>query len=361
MLSLIGTLRGLLKIKPVHIDGMMFRLHHGPTVVLLLAFSVLITTKQYFGDPIDCDVSGGASKSLINVYCWIHATYSVNSLFRKADGIEVVYPGVGTWKGSPPKYGNQEGEYKFHKYYQWVSLMLFFQAILFYGPRWMWKAWEARRLENLLAEREPQETAKAIWAGSFSTYMYRYALCELLCFINVFAQLFMINRFLDGEFFTFGLEVLSFMEQSPEDRVDPMVRVFPRVAKCHFHKFGSSGNVETHDAVCVLPLNIINEKIYVFLWFWMCALLALTTCTILYRLVQLFSGRVFRARLVRWRFYYVPDVLTAAQDCTAGQCFILYMLGRNMETVTFSEMLQELKRLQKKAPDYTLVRTDENL
>lgn len=58
----------------------------------------------------------------------------------------------------------------------------------------MWKAWEARRLENLLAEREPQETAKAIWAGSFSTYMYRYALCELLCFINVFAQLFMINR-----------------------------------------------------------------------------------------------------------------------------------------------------------------------
>lgn len=51
------------------------------------------------------------------------------------------------------------------------------------------------------------------------------------------------------------------MEQSPEDRVDPMVRVFPRVAKCHFHKFGSSGNVETHDAVCVLPLNIINEKV----------------------------------------------------------------------------------------------------
>lgn len=161
MLSLIGALRGLLKIKPVHIDGMTFRLHHGPTVVLLLAFSVLITTKQYFGkrnyprklltgalpqtpdcilqktlpiflrgDPIDCDVSGGAPKSLINVYCWIHATYSVTSLFRTADGVEVVYPGVGTWKGSPPKYGDQGGEYKFHKYYQWVSLMLFFQVSL---------------------------------------------------------------------------------------------------------------------------------------------------------------------------------------------------------------------------------------
>ena len=40
------------------------------------------------------------------------------------------------------------------------------------------------------------------------------------------------------------------------------------MTKCEFHKFGSSGTVEKLDALCVLPLNIINEKIYVFLWFW---------------------------------------------------------------------------------------------
>ena len=55
--------------------------------------------------------------------------------------------------------------------------------------------------------------------------------------------------------------MLRFLDESPELRIDPMVRVFPRVAKCHFQKFGASGNVETHDAVCVLPLNIINEKV----------------------------------------------------------------------------------------------------
>ena len=27
----------------------------------------------------------------------------------------------------------------YHAYYQWVPLMLFFQAICFYAPHWIWK------------------------------------------------------------------------------------------------------------------------------------------------------------------------------------------------------------------------------
>ena len=38
--------------------------------------------------------------------------------------------------------------------------------------------------------------------------------------------------------------------------------------QCTFHKFGTSGEVEKHDALCLLPLNIVNEKVYIFLWFW---------------------------------------------------------------------------------------------
>ena len=40
------------------------------------------------------------------------------------------------------------------------------------------------------------------------------------------------------------------------------------MTKCTFHKFGPSGTVQKFDGLCVLPLNIINEKIYVFLWLW---------------------------------------------------------------------------------------------
>ena len=49
------------------------------------------------------------------------------------------------------------------------------------------------------------------------------------------------------------------MEEDPENRIDPMSRIFPRVTKCIFTKFGPGGGIIRRDALCVLPVNIINE------------------------------------------------------------------------------------------------------
>ena len=87
-------------------------------------------------------------------------------------------------------------------------------------------------------------------------------------FVNVVGQIYFMDFFLDGEFTTYGLDVVSMTEMAAEKRDDPMARLFPKVTKCTFHKFGPSGTVQNYDGLCVLPLNIINEKIYVFLWFW---------------------------------------------------------------------------------------------
>lgn len=51
-----------------------------------------------------------------------------------------------------------------------------------------------------------------------------------------------MNKFFDGEFFNYGLRVMNYSEQAQEDRVDPMVYVFPRVTKCIFHKYGKITN-----------------------------------------------------------------------------------------------------------------------
>ena len=107
-------------------------------------------------------------------------------------------------------------------------------------------------------------------------YAVRFFFCEFLNLVNVVGQLFFMDFFLGGEFSTYGAEVLSMTNLEQEDRTDPMSRVFPKVTKCTFHKFGPSGTVQGFDGLCVLPLNIINEKIYVFLWFWFVILAVIT-------------------------------------------------------------------------------------
>ena len=64
-----------------------------------------------------------------------------------------------------------------------------------------------------------------------------------------------------------------------------------RLTKCTFHKFGTSGELEKHDALCILPLNIFNEKIYIFLWFWMLALTSLTSVVVIYRWITSRSSK----------------------------------------------------------------------
>ena len=74
-------------------------------------------------------------------------------------------------------------------------------------------------------------------------------------------------------------------------------KVLYKVTKCTFHKYGPSGTVMKHDGLCVLPSNIINEKIYIFVWFWLVAVAAITAAFLLYR-VAVIAGPAIRVALI---------------------------------------------------------------
>ena len=94
-----------------------------------------------------------------------------------------------------------------------------------------------------------------------------------------------------------GLDVLNYTEMDHEDRPDPMHVVFPKMAKCTFHKYGPSGTIEKKDGLCVLPVNIINEKIFIFLWFWLVVVSAITGVFLIYR-VAVLAGPQIRIALI---------------------------------------------------------------
>ena len=155
--------------------------------------------------------------------------------------------------------------------------------------------------------------------------------------------MFLMDKILDGEFLTYGTEVISFMQSDQEDRVDPMIYIFPRMTKCMFYKFGVSGEVERHDALCILPLNIVNEKIYIFLWFWFIILAALTFLLVVYRFIIIASDRfkvfLFKRNYGRIRTVYIEDLI---RHSSFGSWYLLYMIGSNIDTGIFCETVIQM-------------------
>ena len=112
-----GNVRVLLKLEKICIDNNIFRLHYKITVIMLAVFSLIVTSKQYFGDPIQCHAQANIDKNVVDAYCWIHSTFTVTKHFTET----AAHPGVGDFK-------EKEDAIVYNKYYQWVCFVLFFQV-----------------------------------------------------------------------------------------------------------------------------------------------------------------------------------------------------------------------------------------
>jgi len=176
-----------------------------------------------------------------------------------------------------------------------------------------------------------------------NSYAFKYFFCDLLNFVNVIGQMYFVNFFLGGVFMTYGPDVLNFINMEDEDREDPMMTVFPRVTKCSFHNYGASGTIQKHDALCVLGLNIINEKIYITLWFWF-VLLAITTALYTVYIVAIVSLPGLRRNLVTRKA--LKNNKDAANHLVAkaniGDWFMIFLISRNMDSIMYNIFLEEI-------------------
>jgi hypothetical protein len=281
----------------------------------------------------------------------------------------VAHPGVGS-----PVLGEEKTE---HRYYQWVCFTLFLQAILFRVPRAIWLTFEGRRMEKVVpkallhqvsdlrmpAFAKPTALVEADVVASQLTavldfikhynssrthdiYFKKFVFCEVLNMVNVVSQIFFVDLFLGGMFSTYGHNVFTMSQADPEDRSDPMNLVFPKVGKCTFRRFGPTGTIETFDGLCVLPINILNEKIYIFLWFWFVLLAAVTGVYLLYRALTMALAAVRRRELQSRVHLLVPDDVTRriANVVSAGEWFFLCQLGANLDPHFFAKLLVHFDR-----------------
>lgn len=122
------------------------------------------------------------------------------------------------------------------------EIYLLQQAIIVGLQNWILKKEERYSKEDELA-RYVSETR-----GHHREWCVKLLIAHFLYLVNVVGQIFFTDCFLGWEFSTYGVSTASFLEQAAEKRVDPMSRVFPRLTKCTFRKFGPSGTIQRHDA-----------------------------------------------------------------------------------------------------------------
>jgi len=113
----------------------MDRLSRQYTVVMLICFAFLVSTKQFVGRPISCWCPAqftDSHRDYANTVCWVSNTYYLP--------IERTIPG-GRLDEAAAKIG----------YYQWVPLLLAGQAVLVFLPCQLWRFLCQRSGINLAA------------------------------------------------------------------------------------------------------------------------------------------------------------------------------------------------------------------
>jgi len=195
-------------------------------------------------------------------------------------------------------------------YYQWIPLVLFLQAILFFLPSMFWAALNhsvgmdmnaivktCKNIDNIdpcyrdkvtkyLAQhfdryvhysRQISTTQCAavkakmadlgcICGKRYGNYLVVvYLFIKMLYIGNVILQLYLLNYFLGTDYVMYGFEVMRDLSQSGTYKESPR---FPRVTLCDFN-VRSFGKTKPHTVQCTLPINLFNEKIFIWVWFWL--------------------------------------------------------------------------------------------
>jgi len=369
-----GAFGSYFRFKKSVIDNTTFRLHYRTTFAFLVLASLLTTANQFIGAPIQCIVDG-IPGGIMNTYCWIHGTFTVPRQLTGRVGTDIPHPGVGPL--APPPGGDaaadasanpedinlvdvtEDGEEIRHAWYQWVCFVLFLQAVLCYTPHYLWKSWEGGKLgliiqgldETYIEKPKNTDDRKRLLVNYLSRnvkrhnlYTFKFVFCEVLNLVNVIVQIYFMDLFLGGQFTRYGTDVLAISELPLEDRVDPLSKVFPKVTKCTFHKYGPSGTVENKDGLCVLANNIINEKIYIFLWFWFITITVWTSIHLLVRVVSV-SSRYSRYLLLchRAKSSAKEDISYIVRKCDYGDWFILMQLAKHVNPIVFHDVILDFK------------------
>lgn len=271
----------------------------------------------------------------------------------------------------------------FYTYNGFIWAALFIQALIIYLPRHMWYEHEeaiARRLyvDELKSDKidqiEPAERegfAKDIvkfllMKPKLISEYSLHVLFEIGNLLIVIGQLVLMNRYLNGHFYSYGFYGYGFNYLAHllnMSNANPMESIFPLVTRCviphHLYSIGNNtlnaDQLDDEEYSCVMTHNYHNRVYFLFLWFWFSMLILAGLLNLAYRLACI--SRSFRSN---W-FRNLNSQLSLILDrLSISQLYILRVLEDNLPEVFTQQVLDELKQQLKEQQAINLVQLRKN-
>ncbi|GFN89514.1 innexin [Plakobranchus ocellatus] len=427
--SVLGSFATYARLKGRYDDDWIDRLNHLYTTIILIIFTIVVSTKQYVGEPIHCWCPAQFEESHVdytNNVCWVSNTFFVHFkddpprdwklpyeseiqyyqwvpmiLLFQALLFKVAYTNNVCWVANTfyvpfddtlPR-GPQRPVKAEIEYYQWVPMILLFMALMFKVPCILWRILTASagvnldKIVTLAAEtayvapddrdrtikhivrymdrwienareyrsgcfiRLRQQISKyccIVWGKRYGNYLVTlYMFIKLLYLGNAIGQLFILNEFLGTNFNVYGFEVMDHLARGESWSESPR---FPRITHCFF-KIRQLSNVHDYTVQCVLPINLFNEKIFIFIWFWLVFVATLSSFNFLIWIYTM----IFRQHRLRYlkKFLRINDCYKSELDkkmavkfceqyLRQDGIFVLRLVGKNANDVLVSELILQL-------------------
>lgn len=256
----------------IHEDDVFDRITYKYTPGILLVVVAINTTALYMGNIIECFTKAeftGGWVQYVKDYCFVENTYFLKPY--EPDNMPLSY--------------RRE---RYIAYYQWVPFILAIQAFSFYIPHSIFRSFNwitgyyvhsivktaagsaheglnhrRKSIKELAHTLHEASKVQHHWLHYISGQKFVSTLYIIMKFANIIMiciHMYVFKVFI-GSFF-YALDILR---HGVEWRSSGL---FPRITLCDMQilKFGAPLN---YTMECVLPLNMINEKIFVFLYFWM--------------------------------------------------------------------------------------------
>jgi len=183
-------------------------------------------------------------------------------------------------------------------------------------------------------------------------YFIKFCICNYILNATVLEFVWKWTNYIigqNGSFTNYGWDALNFLlyEENKHDQINPLEKVFPKMTKCTFKRFGPTASIETNDALCTIPLNMLNEKFFIVLWFLYWGLRIFLIIGVVFRLALMFIP------CVRFLYYAIDlniDYATIRyldKDMTLSDWFVISQLKENIISTIFYPFMDKIVTYQK--------------